>query len=393
MLHIAPEDDILAGKVTDVYFERTRQVLQAENLDAHVVAEFVVKKFPNGRSWGVFAGLEEAASLLEHLPIKVWSVPEGTVFRPHEPIFIVEGNYLDFGRYETAILGFFCQASGIATQAARCRIAAGERPVISFGARRMHPSIAPMIERNAYIGGCNGVATIKSAELLGLKPSGTVPHALILIMGDTVKAMKAFDQHIDPEVMRVALVDTFNDEKFEALRVAEELKDRLFAIRLDTPGSRRGDLVEIMREIRWELDLRGYEHIKIFLSGGLDERTILRYNVFADAYGVGTSLSNAPVLDFSMDLVEINGEPIAKRGKTSGRKDVRRCPKCFQSKIVPWGAPDITCDACQETMPSLLRLIWDGKTWLQSLPSADNIRQYVLEQLQHVSLDDIEATK
>jgi len=273
MLHIATEKDILAGKVTDVYFERTRQVLQAEKLDAHVVAEFVVKKFPRGRSWGVFAGLEEATTLLENLPIKVWSVPEGTIFRPHEPIFIIEGNYLDFGRYETALLGFFCQASGIATQAARCRIAAGDRPVISFGARRMHPSIAPMIERNAYIGGCNGVATIKSAELLELKPSGTVPHALILIMGDTVKAMNAFD----------------------------------------------------------------------------------------------TSLSNAPVLDYSMDLVEINGTPIAKRGKTSGRKDVRRCPTCFRSEIVPWGAPPTTCEVCHETMPSLLRLIWDGEIMATAL--------------------------
>ncbi len=393
MLQIATEKDILAGKVTDVYFERTRQVLQAEKLDAHVVAEFVVKKFPRGRSWGVFAGLEEATTLLENLPIKVWSVPEGTIFRPHEPIFIIEGNYLDFGRYETALLGFFCQASGIATQAARCRIAAGDRPVISFGARRMHPSIAPMIERNAYIGGCNGVATIKSAELLGLKPSGTVPHALILIMGDTVKAMKAFDRHIDPDVIRVALVDTFNDEKFEALRVAEELQEKLFAVRLDTPGSRRGDLVEIMREIRWELDLRGYKHIKIFLSGGLDEHTILRYNRFADAYGVGTSLSNAPVLDYSMDLVEINGTPIAKRGKTSGRKDVRRCPSCFRSEIVPWGAPERSCEVCHETMPSLLRLIWDGKSWQQPLPSADDIRQYVLDQLSHVELDDLDLSK
>lgn len=390
MFHIADDDDIISGKVTDVYFERTRQVLQAEQLDARVVAEFVVKKFPGRRTWGVFAGLEEASNLIENLPVKIWSVPEGTLFRAHEPVFAIEGNYLDFGRYETAILGFFCQASGIASMAARCRKAAGTRPVISFGARRMHPALAPMIERNAYIGGCDGVATIKSAEILGLKPSGTVPHALILIMGDTVKAMQAFDRHIDPTINRVALVDTFNDEKFEAIRVAEALGEKLFAIRLDTPGSRRGDLVEIMREIRWELDLRGFTHVKIFLSGGLDEKTILRYNQYADAYGVGTSISSAPVLDFAMDLVEVNGKPVAKRGKPSGRKNLLRCPACYHSAVVPAAVREQPCNKCGKAMVSILQEVWDGKRWKKPLPSANDIRTYVLEQLEHFDLDDLE---
>ncbi len=389
MFHIASDEDILSGKVTDVYFERTRQILQAEGLDAHVVAEFVVKSFPGRRTWGIFAGLEEAAPLIEKLPVKVQSVAEGTIFRANEPVFIIEGNYLDFGRYETALLGYFCQASGIATRAARCRLAAGPRPVLSFGARRMHPALAPMIERNAYIGGCDGVATVKSAEVLGLQPSGTIPHALILIMGDTVQAMKAFDKHIDKGIHRVALVDTFNDEKIEAVRVAEALGERLFAIRMDTPGSRRGDWVEIMREVRWELDLRGYNHVKIFLSGGLNEESILRYNQYADAYGVGTALSSAPVLDYSMDLVEINGKPIAKRGKTSGRKDLRRCPRCYASKIVPATAPEVKCNTCGIKMVSLLETIWDGKNWQISLPGPAQIRDHVLQELEHFSLDDL----
>lgn len=382
MFHIATADDILSGKIADVYFERTQQVLQAENLDAHVVAEFVVKKFPKGRSWGVFAGLDEASDLFRSLPVKIWSVPEGTIFHPHEPVFVVEGKYLDFGRYETALLGFFCQASGVATKAARCRLAAEQRPVMSFGARRMHPALAPMIERNAYIGGCDGVAVIKSAEMLGLDPVGTIPHALILIMGDTLKAMQAYDRHIDPQLNRVALVDTFNDEKFEAIRVAEALGKKLFAIRLDTPGSRRGDLVEIMREIRWELDIRGFHDVKMFLSGGLDEESILRYNTYAEAYGVGTAISAARVLDFSMDIVEINGKPLAKRGKASGRKDVRRCPKCNRSQIVPANAPDETCETCGEKMVSLLNLYWDGQALQHELPKEKHIRDYVLKQLE-----------
>lgn len=389
MFQIATAEDILAGKVTDIYFERTRQVMQAEKIDAHVVAEFVVKKFPHERTWGVFAGLEEAADLIQTLPVKVWAVPEGTIFRANEPVFMIEGQYLDFGRYETALLGFFCQASGVATSAARCRLAAGPRPVYSFGARRMHPALAPMIERNAYIGGCDGVATVKAAEILGLQPVGTIPHALILIMGDTVESVRAFDKHIDEKVRRVALVDTFNDEKFEAMRVADEFKDRLFAIRLDTPGSRRGDLVEIMKEVRWELDLRGHQDVKLFLSGGLTEETILRYNEVADAYGVGTALSNATTLDYSMDIVEIDGRAIAKRGKISGRKDVRRCSKCYHSTVVPAAQAVQACRKCGGNMSSLLQLFWDGKAFPAALPKPGQIRDYVLQQLAHYGLDDL----
>ena len=126
--------------------------------------------------------------------------------------------YTDFGALETSMLGLICQASGVATKAARCKKAADGRPVISFGARRMHPVIAPMVERNAFVGGCDGVSVIKSAEMIGEEASGTMPHALILLMGDTVTAARAFDEVIDKAVKRIVLVDTFNDEKVEALR-------------------------------------------------------------------------------------------------------------------------------------------------------------------------------
>lgn len=379
--HVACDEDIISGKVTDVYFERTRQILQAEKADKRVIAEFVVKSFPKNSSWGVFAGLEEAAHLLRRLPVKVWARPEGAIFHANEPAVIIEGNYLDFGQYETALLGLFCQASGIATQAARCRLAAGDRPVISFGARRMHPAIAPMIERNAYIGGCDGVATIASAELIEQEPVGTMPHALILLMGDTLTATQAFDRHIDSKVNRVCLVDTFNDEKFEALRIAEAMGKKLFAVRLDTPKSRRGDLVQLMKEIRWELDLRGHQHVRLFVSGGLDEETILRYNEVADAYGVGTSISSAQVLDFSMDIVEVDGKPLAKRGKRSGRKAVYYNPHTLESVVQPARA------AAPSGMEPALALVWDGERWHGAEPEPKALREFVLQQLQQVDLN------
>ena len=135
---------------------------KAKGIDKWVKAEFIAKEFPDNAEWAVFAGLEEVAELLKGMKVNVRAMEEGTIFRPLQPVMEIEGMYTGFGVYETALLGLICQASGIATRAARCKMAAGERTVISFGARRMHPVLAPMIERNAYIGGCDGVSVISS---------------------------------------------------------------------------------------------------------------------------------------------------------------------------------------------------------------------------------------
>jgi nicotinate phosphoribosyltransferase len=384
--HTATVQQIKDGLVTDVYFERTEQILRAKGIDKVVKAEFVAKGLPSGWSWAVLAGVEECAELFKDLPVDVRMMKEGTVFGPYDPVMEVHGRYLDFGRYETALLGLICQASGVATMAARCRKAAGDRPVVSFGARRMHPMVAPMVERNAYIGGCDGVAVGLGARLVGIEPTGTMPHALILLVGNTVDATEAFHEVIEPKVRRVSLIDTFNDEKFEALNVAQAMGKDLFGIRLDTPGSRRGNFVQIMKEVRWELDLRGYGHVRIFLSGGLDEHQITRYNETADAYGVGTSISNAPVVDFSMDIVEVDGEPFAKRGKRSGSKRVFRCPQCARTEVLPHGKRGFACECGGKSRDILTPFFRKGKPVGPS-PSAGEIRRYVLEQLEHVELD------
>jgi len=250
--HTASEPEIKAGEVSDVYFDRTVEILHAKGLNKHVKAEIRLKSFPQPDwTFGVLAGIEEAAALLEGLPVNVWAMDEGTLFGPEDTVLLIEGIYPEWAKYETALLGFLCQASGIATKAARCKRAAGPRQVISFGARRMHPALAPMIERNAFVGGCDGVAVTKSAELIDADPTGTIPHALVLLFGDTVEALKAFHEVVDPKVRRVALIDTLQDEKFEAIRVAEALGRDLYAVRLDTPSSRRGDFYLILEEVRW----------------------------------------------------------------------------------------------------------------------------------------------
>lgn len=381
MFHRASDDDIKQGKVTDIYFVRTVEILKAKKLNKHVRAEFVVKKFPAHYPWGVFAGLEEASEILKDLPVGVRSMEEGSIFFPHEPVLEVEGKYLDFAVFETALLGLLCQASGVATKAARIRLAAGNRTVSHFGARRMHPAISPMIDRSAFIGGCDSVANVAGAAIIGTQPVGTMPHSLVLLTGDSVTAMKAFHEVVEKSLKRIALVDTFQDEKVEALRVARALGKDLYAVRLDTPSSRRGDFLSILKEVRWELDIHGYKHVKIFVSGGIDEDAIRELNPVVNAYGVGTAISDAPVLDFAMDIVEIDGKAIAKRGKLSGAKQVYLNPRTGERSMLPVQQKP----AGRALEPLLLPLLYHGK-WKRELPSPQEIRASVLVQLKRQSL-------
>lgn len=383
--YIAHEDDIKAGKTTDVYFIRTKKILEAKGIHKKVLADVSTTSLPKGWKWGVLAGVEEVAKLLEGLPVNVYSMPEGTIFHPYEPVMQIEGYYKEFGIYETALLGMLSQASGIATAALRVKIAAKFKPVYSFGIRHMHPAIAPMIDRSAFIGGCDGVSGVLGAKMIGEKPVGTMPHALILTVGDQVKAWKYFDEIMPPEVPRTALVDTLCDEKFEAVMAAEALGERLNAVRLDTPSSRRGNFKRIVEEVRWELDLRGYEHVKIFLSGGLDEESLKELADVADAFGVGGSIASAKPVDFSLDIVEVEGKPLTKRGKLSGRKQIYRCENGHYHKV-PATKKLEKCPICGSKVEPLLKPLIENGEIVAEPPKAREIRKYVLEQAQKFGL-------
>jgi len=392
--YYADDKEIKSGETTDIYFVRTREILEAKGLtDVHVVAEITSGRLPENWGWGVLCGVEEAANLLEGLPIDVYSMPEGCIFHGkdyngfREPVMFIEGPYGEFCIYETPLLGLLCQSSGVATKAARVKKVIGEKLAIAFGIRRMHPAISPMLDRAAYIGGFDGVSSLKGAKTIGRDPVGTMPHALIIIFGDQVKAWKAFDEVISPEVLRVALVDTYLDEKKESVMAAEALKEKLSAVRLDTPSSRRGNFAEIIREVRWELDARGYRHVKIFVSGGIDEESAkILSEAGADAFGVGTSVSNAPTVDFAMDIVTVNGAPSAKRGKLSGKKQVWRCCECMVDVIKLFESPPPECPVCGGEMEPMLKpLIRDGKI-VAELPTPSEIRAYVLKQLEKIDL-------
>ena len=394
LFYVATDEEIKSGKATDIYFIRTKRILEAKGLmGVKVVAEVTPGRLPQGWPWGILCGVEEVARLFEGVPVDVYCMPEGSVFRHRdhrglrEPVLFIEGPYGEFCVLETPMLGLLCQASGIATKAARVKKAAGDCLVVSFGTRRMHPAIAPLIDRAAFIGGLDAVSNVVGAEAIGREPVGTMPHALIIVMGDQVAAWRAFDEVVEPEVPRVALVDTYYDEKVEAVMAAEALGEKLFAVRLDTPGSRRGDFAEIIREVRWELDIRGYKHVKIFISGGLDEYSVLKYKeAGAEAFGVGTSISNAPGVDFAMDIVEVEGRPCAKRGKLGGKKQVWRCPECLVDLVMPFGEGGPSCPSCGGEMEPMLKPLVEKGRIVAKLPDPGQIRKYVLEQLEKLEL-------
>jgi nicotinate phosphoribosyltransferase len=314
-----PSAEVISGDTADIYFVRTVDILMKEGINPRATMEVF------GSRAGILCGIEEVKALLaEVLPKEdreVWALAEGEAISAKEVVLRITAPYQSYGIYETSIVGILAHCSGWATAARECVEAAEKVPVISFGARHVHPSVAGVMDYAAVVGGCKGCSSISGARLAGVEASGTMPHALILVVGDTVKATILFDKHMPTEVPRVSLVDTFKDEAEESLRVAEALGKKLKSVRLDTPSERGGVTLELVKEVRARLDLAGFKHVGIFVSGGITPERIRYFKergAPVDGYGVGSYISSAKPIDFTADLHEVDGKPIAKRGRTPG---------------------------------------------------------------------------
>lgn len=331
--HFAPAPATLAGDNADIYFVRARDILLAEGLAPWVTMEV----FANGD--GLLCGMNEVLALLARVlseDAEVWALPEGVPIDRKEVVLRIRAPYPTFAIYETAYLGILAHETGWATAAHEIVEAAGEIPVISFGARHVHPDVSARMEYAAIVGGCASCATPAGARLAGLEASGTIPHALILCFGDTVKAVQAFDRLVPPEVRRIALVDTFKDEAEESLRVAAALGGRLWGVRLDTPSERGRVTPELVKEVRARLDQAGYQHVRIVVSGGIDAERIRLFReqgAPVDAFGVGSAISGARPIDFTADIKEIEGRPVAKRGRIPG---ITHNPRLERVDLAQW---------------------------------------------------------
>ena len=310
---------ILVGDASDIYLQRTQTILRNEGINPIVSMEF------NAERAGVFCGIKEVLALLAKvLPetgSEVWALGEGEELAEGEVALRIRAPYGAFGLYEPTITGILSSSSGWSQAARECVTAAGGVPVVALGSRHIHPNVAAIIDYSAVVGCCASCSTVLGARLSGVTPAGNMPHALPLLLGDTVRAVRSFDRHMPQEVPRVAVVDTFRDEGEEAVSVADALKDKLRGVLLDTPPERGGVTASLVKEVRVRLDLAGFRHVEIFVSGGF---TPERIRAFVDSetpvngFGVGRHISSAPPNTFRADIHEIDGEPIAKRGRIPG---------------------------------------------------------------------------
>lgn len=309
--------EVLTGDTADVYFLRARDSLRFLGRDPSVGMEIFARKH------AVLCGVSQVVQMLEAAGYneELWAVDDGAAIEPSEAAMVLFAPYSAFGIYETAILGILASSTGWATAAREVIEAAGGVPVISFGARHVHPNVAGIMDYAAIVGGCVGCSTTLGALLTGTAPNGTMPHAYMLIVGDTVEAARTFDEAMPPDVARIVLIDTFQDETVEAVRVAAAIGSTLAGVRLDTPSERGGVTPALAHEVRARLDLAGFELVQIVVSGGMTPDRIRAFQAArapVDSYGVGSYISGARGIDFTGDIREIEGRPVAKRGRTPG---------------------------------------------------------------------------
>jgi nicotinate phosphoribosyltransferase len=310
---------ILVGDTADIFLHRALGVLRSENINPEVAIEFAAEQD------GVFCGIAEARQLLARvLPEtgrEVYALEEGGPVSRGDVALRIRAPYASFGLYETAVSGMLASCSGWATAARECVEAAQGTPVISFGARNVHPNVAAYMDYAAVIGGCVAGTTTMGGRLSGHNASGSMPHSLVMLTGDAVRAMTAFDRHMPPEVPRVALVDTFHDEAEEAVEVARSLKDRLRGVRVETPEERGGVTPGLVKEMRARLDHAGFQHVDIYAGGDVTPAHIRRFveaKAPVAAFAVGKYISTAQPLTFDVEIKEIAGRPVARRGRIPG---------------------------------------------------------------------------
>ena len=257
-------------------------------------------------------------------------MPEGTLVFPGEPLMRVTAPVIEAQIMETYLLAMLSYQTMIASKAARIATAAQGRQVVDFGARRAHGGPASLLSaRAAAIGGCQGTSNTLAGKEFGIHTYGTQAHSWIMAHEDETEAFGTFlDAFPEGSVL---LVDTYDVRNAVKKVIATRRKPA--GIRLDS-----GNLTADSRWARRALNRAGWEDVKIFASGDLDEYRIsevLRKGAAIDAFGVGTALGtpgDAPHLNMIYKLVEVErGGKIREAAKFSrakvtypGRKQVFR---------------------------------------------------------------------
>ncbi len=256
--------------------------------------------------------------------------PEGELYFPGSPILTVRGTFADAVVLETLALSILNHDSAVASAAARMVTAAAGRPLIEMGSRRTHEAAAVAAARAAYLAGFSATSNLEAERRHGIPTAGTAAHSWVLLHDDELTAFTSQVKALGPET--TLLVDTYDIRRGVELAV-QAAGPGLGAIRIDS-----GDLGELARQAREQLDALGARDTRIVLSGDLDEYAIAALRAEpVDSYGVGTSVvtgSGAPTAGMVYKLVEVEGRPVAKR---SASKESRGGAKSAVRRYKPTG--------------------------------------------------------
>jgi len=320
-----PVKQIMSGFFTDAYFNRTRDILIRDENRSRVVMQVFV------RDNGILCGIDEAIAVLKLCsggPLRLSALHDGDEVAKDDTVLLIEGEYADFAHLETVYLGVLSRGTSVATAVRETVDAADGKTVLFFASRFDHYQVQMSDGYAALIGGAQGVSTDANGLYLATPGIGTIPHGLIAAYnGDTLEACKAFRRHMPADVNLIALVDFDNDCIGTSLRVARHFGEELWGVRLDTAGDMRdisvtredsfGVCPELVTKLRNALDAEGFEWVKIIVSGGFNPKKIGRFvhmNVPFDGVGVGSAFFKKRI-DFTADVVKVNGEPCAKAGR------------------------------------------------------------------------------
>jgi nicotinate phosphoribosyltransferase len=339
------------------YYALTRAQINYNKgmLDQEEWQSYFFRKLPEGWAYGITSGLQEVLDYIEgsYLSLEeakwlestckgdlssefidyliqykfkgnVYAIAEGTPIFPHEPILTVKSNPVDIQLFEKQILSIFNTSIPATTIATRCRIAAGNRSILDFSARRA-PN-AKLVARSAIIGGFNATAHVESARDFDLPYTGTMPHSFIQerynpSIGFAQSEYKAFAEFAEQFPHNfLPLVDTYSIMMgvMNAIKVARSVcipkGYRLKGIRIDS-----GDIELYTRMSRIMLDSAGFEDAKIYVTGDMDEykiKTLLSSGAPIDGFGIGTRIASV-VLNGVFKAMQINEIPIMKYSSDS----------------------------------------------------------------------------
>src|SRR5215470_16134097 len=370
-----------SGLLTDLYELTMAAGYLQTRFDARATFELFVRHLPPQRNYLVAAGLEQALEFLEKVhftadeieflrghPVfrnirdeffdylakfrftgDVWAVPEGTLVFAGEPLLRVTAPIIEGQIMETFLLATLSYQTMIASKAARVVCAAQPHGIVEFGARRAHGADASLFAaRAAAIGGCVGTSNVLAGQLFGMETYGTQAHSWVMAHEDESDAFSHFLDAFPHDA--VLLLDTY--DVHDAVKKIIGMGRKPGGVRLDS-----GDLAKESHWVRRELDRAGWNEVRIFASGDLDEFKIaklVKEGAAIDSFGVGTALAtpgDAPHLNLIYKLVEVErGGKVREAAKLSqakitypGRKQVFRysnsAGECDFDKIALDGEP------------------------------------------------------